>query len=67
MGSKLFADSGIHAYMDPGLRCAGRRYHRFIRRLFDAGMLDFIETDVACEIGLFAVTKNADKQRMVLD
>ena len=66
-GVQVLADSGIHAYMDPGLRCAGRRYHRFICRLFDAGMLDFTDTDVACEIGLFAVNKKGDKQRLVLD
>ena len=53
--------------MDPGLRRAGGRYHRFIRRRFDTGMLDFTDTDVACEIGLFAVTKKGDKQRLVLD
>ena len=52
--------------MDPGLRCAGRRYHQFIRCLFDAGMLDFTDTDVACEIGLFAVTKKGGNQRLVL-
>ena len=53
--------------MDPGLRCAGRRYHRFICCLFDAGMLDFTDTDVACEIALFAVTQKGGKQRLVLD
>ena len=53
--------------MDPGLRCAGRRYHRFIRRLFDAGMLDFTDIDVVCEIRLFAVTKKVDRQRLVLE
>ena len=61
-GVQALTDIGIHAYMDPGLRCAGRCYHRFICRLFVAGMLDFTDTDVACEIGLFAVTKKERKQ-----
>ena len=67
-GAHNLADSGVHAYMDPGLRCASRRYHRFVRRLYKCGMIDSDGGgDVACEIGLFAVTKKGDKQRLVLD
>ena len=67
-GAQDLADSGVRACMDPGLRCASRRYHRFVRRLYKCGMIDFDGGgDVACEIGLFAVTKKGHKQRLVLD
>ena len=54
--------------MGPVLRCASRRYHRFVRRLYKCGMIDFDDGgDAACEIGLFAVAKKGKKQRLVLD
>ena len=54
--------------MDPGLRCASMRYHRFVRRLHKCGMIDFDDGgDAACKIGLFAVTETGNKQRLVLD
>ena len=53
-------------YLDPSLRRDCDKYHRFVKMLWERGMLD-ASFDVVSSIGVFAVSKKGKKQRMVLD
>ncbi len=53
-------------FMDPGLRKSTRRYHNFLRRLWNLNFIDVSFGRIA-EVGVFAVTKKGGRQRMVLD
>ena len=52
-------------YTDPGLRCP-RTYLKLVRRLHAAGLVKFT-TECECRVGMFAVKKENDEQRLVLD
>ena len=57
-------------FMDPGVRRSQKLYGRLLRRMRDAGMLDFVgadRTDLVREmVGIFAVEKEFGKQRVVI-
>ena len=53
-------------FMDSGLRKSTRRYHSFLRRLWNLNLIDVSFVRVA-EVGVFAVSKKGGRQRMVLD
>ena len=58
--------SGVRqTYSDPVLRCP-RRYLKLVRRLQGAGLVKFLTT---CDerVGVFAVKKKNDEQRLILD
>ena len=58
--------SGVRrVYTDPGLRCP-RRYLKLVRRLHSAGLVQYA-LDCECRVGMFAVKKKNDEQRLVLD
>ena len=59
-------ESGVRrVYTDPGLRCP-RTYLKLVRRLHAAGLVKFT-TECECRVGMFAVKKKNDEQRLVLD
>ncbi|CAK0895503.1 unnamed protein product, partial [Prorocentrum cordatum] len=55
---------GCHA--DPGLQKNPRAYGRLVRRAADIGLVIFTR-DPACVLGVFFVTKKADKLRLIVD
>ena len=58
--------SGVRrVYTDPGLRCP-RTYLKLVRRLHAAGLVQFA-TECECRIGMLALKKKNDEQRLVLD
>ena len=62
------AKSGVRrVYTDPGLRCP-RTYLKLVRRLQAAGLVKFTTAaECECRVGMFAVEKKNDEQRLVLD
>ena len=58
--------SGVRrVYTGPGLRCP-RKYLKLVRRLHSAGLVQFA-SECECRVGMFAVKKKNDGQRLVLD
>lgn len=52
--------SGIsRAYLDPSLRGSRAAYVFFLARLYQAGLIEFVSKPGICEVGAFAVRKNA--------
>ena len=63
---RLSAPDVPAAFLDPGVRKSRPRYLRLIHRLVRCGVLCFGTTRL-CDVGLFAVSKKAGKQRLVVD
>lgn len=58
--------SGVkRIYSDPALRCP-RIYLKLVRRLMQVGLVRFQTKKPKCRVGLFAVNKKNNEQRLVL-
>ena len=59
------------AFLDPGLKRSKKLYHKVLRLLRDAGMIEFVpagESGAVIErVGIFSVPKKDGRQRLVVD